>query len=218
MLELKNVTRLGNDTTYYIDRITPLGSSDITIHHDNVLNIWDGAILEKNNCRDLKHSEVLNIIKEINKKKEVNKMNKTYEVAGRWIKESKISKEALELGYIDYEALASMLYDGMILNNSLDLETFLDEVPDGAWFERYEEFLEDEGLTEDDYDSYEYFYDTLESVFQWYMVSDRDAGFLLDAGEIVIYSEDLNINLWCITHFGTMWSGVCTNAKIEGID
>lgn len=218
MYKLKNITRLGNDVTYYIDRITPLGSSDITIHHDDVLNIWDGAILEKNTCRDLKHDEVLNIIREINKMKEVNRMNKTYEVAGRWIKESKISKEALELGYIDYSALASMLYDGMILNNNLDLETFLDEVPDGAWFERYEEFLEDEGLTEDDYDSYEYFYDTLESVFQWYMVSDRDARFLLDAGELVIYSEDLNINLWCITHFGTGWSYVYSNAKIEGIE
>lgn len=78
MYKLKNITRLGDDTTYYIDRITPLGSSDITIHHDNVLNIWDGAILEKNNCRDLKHNEVLNIIKEISKTKEVNKMEKYF--------------------------------------------------------------------------------------------------------------------------------------------
>ena len=78
MYKLKNITRLGDDTTYYIDRITPLGSSDITIHHDNVLNIWDGAILEKNNCRDLKHNEVLNIIKEISKTKEVDKMEKYF--------------------------------------------------------------------------------------------------------------------------------------------
>ena len=78
MYILKNTTRLGNDTTYYIDRVTPLGTSDITIHHDNVLNIWDGAILDKNNCRDMKHNEVLNIIKEISKKKEVNKMEKYF--------------------------------------------------------------------------------------------------------------------------------------------
>ena len=78
MYKLKNITRLGNDTTYYIDRITPMGSSDITIHHDNVLNIWDGAILEKNNCRDLEHNEVLNIIKEISKTKEVDKMEKYF--------------------------------------------------------------------------------------------------------------------------------------------
>ena len=78
MYILKNTTRLGNDTTYYIDRITPLGSNDITIHHDDVLNIWDGAILDKNNCRDLKHDEVLNIIKEISKTKEVNKMEKYF--------------------------------------------------------------------------------------------------------------------------------------------
>ena len=145
-------------------------------------------------------------------------MNKTYEVAGRWINESKLSRETLEAGYLDYSALASMLYDGMILNNSLDLETFLDEIPEGAWFERYEEFLEDENLTEDEYDSYEYFYDALGSVYQWYMVSDRDARFLLDAGELVIYSDDLNINLWCITHFGTSWSYVYTNVKLEGTE
>ena len=218
MLELKSVSRLGNDVTYNIERKRPLSTSDITIYHDEVLNIWDGTIIEYGSWRDLSHDEIMDIIKEINKTKEVNKMNKTYEVAGRWIKESKISKEALELGYIDYSALASMLYDGMILNNSLDLESFLYELPDGAWFERYEEFLEDEGLTEDDYDSYEYFYDTLESVFQWYMVSDRDAQFLLDAGELVIYSDELDINLWCITHFGTAWSYVYSNAKIEEVD
>ena len=150
-------------------------------------------------------------------KKGIIKMNKTYEVAGRWIKESKLSKETLEAGYLDYEALASMLYDGMILNNSLDLETFLYEIPEGAWLEGYYEYLEDEDLTEDDYDSYEYFYDALESVYQWYMVSDRDARFLLDAGELVIYSDELDINLWCITHFGTAWSYVYSNAKIEEV-
>lgn len=144
-------------------------------------------------------------------------MKKTYEVAGRWINEGKISQKALELGYLDYSALASMLYDGMILNNSLSMETFLDELPDGAWFEAYEAFLEDESLTEDEYDAYEYFYDTMESVYQHYMVSDRDARFLLDAGELVIYSEDMDINLWCITHFGTAWSYVYSDAKIEEV-
>ena len=67
MYKLKNTTKLGNDITYYIDRITPLGSSDITIHHDDVLNIWDGAILERNTYKDLKHDEILNIMKEVNK-------------------------------------------------------------------------------------------------------------------------------------------------------
>ena len=145
-------------------------------------------------------------------------MNKTYEVAGRWINEGKISQKALEIGYLDYSTLASMLYDGMVLNNELELETFLDEVPDGAWLEAYDEFIKDEGLTEDEYDSYGYFLDTLESTYQYYMVSDRDARFLLDVGELVIYSEDLDINLWCITHFGTAWSYVYSNAKIEGTE
>ena len=143
---------------------------------------------------------------------------KTYEVVGRWINEGKISRKGLEIGYLDYSALASMLYDGMLLNNELELESFLDELPEGSWIEGYEEWLKEEGLTEDDYDTYEYFYDTLESVYQFYMVSDRDARFLIEAGELVIYSEDLNINLWCITHFGTAWSYVYSNAKIKEVE
>lgn len=145
-------------------------------------------------------------------------MKKTYEVAGRYINEGKISSKGLEIGYLDYSALASMLYDGMILNNDLELESFLYELPDGAWFEQYETFLEDESLTEDEYDAYEYFYDAMESVYQCYMVSDRDARFLLDAGELVIYSDDLNINLWCIGHYGTAWSYVYSNAEIKEVE
>lgn len=145
-------------------------------------------------------------------------MKKTYEVEGRYINEGKISHKGLEIGYLDYSALASMLYDGMILNNSLSMESFLDELPDGAWFESYEAFLEDESLTEDEYDSYDYFYDLLESVYQYYMVSDRDSQFLLKAGEVVIYSEELNINLWCIGHYGTSWSYVYSDAKIKEVD
>ena len=145
-------------------------------------------------------------------------MNKTYEVAGRWINESRISKEALEIGYLDYDALASMLYDGMILNNGLDVMSFLEDIPEGVHLERYKEHLEDYEIDEDEYHYTDYIYDALESVYQCYMVSDRDSRFLIEAGELVLYSEELNINLWCIGHYGTSWSYVYSGAKIERID
>ena len=65
MLKLKNVSQLGNDVTYDIKYKSFLGTKDITIYHDNVLGIWDGAIIEYGNWRDLSHDEIMDIIKEV---------------------------------------------------------------------------------------------------------------------------------------------------------
>ena len=65
MYKLKNVSRLGDDITYSIERERPLSTSDITIYHDNVLNIWDGTIIEYGSWRDLSHDEIMDIIKEV---------------------------------------------------------------------------------------------------------------------------------------------------------
>ena len=65
MYKLKNVSRLGDDITYSIERERPSSTSDITIYHDNVLNIWDGTIIEYGSWRDLTHDEIMDIIKEV---------------------------------------------------------------------------------------------------------------------------------------------------------
>ena len=65
MHKLKNVSRLGDDITYSIERERPLSTSDITIYHDSVLNIWDGTIIEYGSWRDLSHDEIMDIMKEV---------------------------------------------------------------------------------------------------------------------------------------------------------
>ena len=65
MYKLKHISRLGNDITYNIERKRPLSTSEITIYHDEVLNIWDGTIVEYGSWRDLLHDEIITIMKGI---------------------------------------------------------------------------------------------------------------------------------------------------------
>ena len=63
MYKLKHVSKLGDDITYSIEHKRPLSTSDITIYHDNVLNIWDGTIIEYGSWRDLSHDEIVDIMR-----------------------------------------------------------------------------------------------------------------------------------------------------------
>ena len=65
MYKLKNVSKLGDEITYNIERKRPSSTSDITIYHDTVLNIWDGTIIEYGDWRDLEDDEIVDIIKEV---------------------------------------------------------------------------------------------------------------------------------------------------------
>ena len=65
MYKLKHVSKLGNDVTYDIEYKSFLGTKDITIYHDDVLNTWDGDIIEYGTWRDLTPDEIMDIIKEV---------------------------------------------------------------------------------------------------------------------------------------------------------
>ena len=65
MYKLKHVSKLGDDVTYNIERKRPSSTSEITIYHDEVLNIWDGTIIEYGSWRDLLHDEIITIMKGI---------------------------------------------------------------------------------------------------------------------------------------------------------
>ena len=65
MYKLKHVSKLGDDITYSIERERPLSTSEIIIYHDEVLNIWDGTIIEYGDWCDLSHGEIMDIIKEV---------------------------------------------------------------------------------------------------------------------------------------------------------
>ena len=65
MYKLKHVSKLGDDITYSIERERPLSTGEITIYHDEVLNIWDGTIIEYGSWRDLTPDEIITIMKGI---------------------------------------------------------------------------------------------------------------------------------------------------------
>ena len=65
MYRLKHVSKLGDDVTYSIEYKSFLGTKDITIYHDSVLNTWDGDIIEYGEWRDLEDDEIMDIIKEV---------------------------------------------------------------------------------------------------------------------------------------------------------
>lgn len=50
-------------------------------------------------------------------------------------------------------------------------------------------------------------------IFQWFIVDDRGARILEEVGEIVYYNEELDINLWGVTHWGTSWNYVLTDIR-----
>lgn len=55
-------------------------------------------------------------------------------------------------------------------------------------------------------------------IFQYYIVSDNAVEILQEADEIVYYNEELDMNVWCVTHYGTAWDYVLTDIKIEKED
>ena len=61
----------------------------------------------------------------------------------------------------------------------------------------------------------EYEQDYPPEIYQYYIVSDNGASILKDANEIVFYNEEIDMYVWGVTHWGTLWSGVLTNIKID---
>lgn len=106
----------------------------------------------------------------------------------------KVSNYGLENGYLDYQTLAEIVGD-CILNNTLRTETY----------------PEDWELVTGEFDEYM-------DIYQDYIISERGYEFLRDhTDELVFYNSNLDIYLWSITHFGTAWSHVLTNVKLEEI-
>lgn len=52
-------------------------------------------------------------------------------------------------------------------------------------------------------------------IFQFYIVDD--IRFLEMNNEIVYYCEDLDLYIWCVTHYGTSWDYVLTDIKISDL-
>ncbi len=58
--------------------------------------------------------------------------------------------------------------------------------------------------------------DEQQDIYQYYIISNNGASILQElTDDPVFYLPSLDIYIWGVTHFGTSWSGVFTNIKIE---
>ena len=121
-------------------------------------------------------------------------MVKTY---GNTLHGFEISPYGKKNGFVDYGTLSKAVGD-MILNNGIMNATY-----DIGYWEQVSGYAEDE-----DDEPYE------PEIYQTYIISDRGAELLVEAGEIVYYNAELDIYLWGVTHWGTGWDYVLTNIKI----
>lgn len=110
---------------------------------------------------------------------------------------NKISQYGLQNGYVDYATLAKS-FEAVLAN---DLIAKTQSV--GYW----------EIVNGCEYDEES---DTWTDIYQYYVIDSQGAQILEElTDEIVFYNEELDLYVWGVTHYGTSWSYVLTNIKVE---
>ena len=120
----------------------------------------------------------------------------------------------------DYKSMIDFCCDSLVLNN--DIQKELEQA--GFYFDiycgDYTEYYDKDGneITQEKFEELEEQGEDVEEyqkdIYQQYIISERDAERLEKyTNEIVLYCEQLDLYLLCVTHFGTMWSGVSANWK-----
>lgn len=113
----------------------------------------------------------------------------------RWIKENELNSYEKENKRLSY---ANLFYndDSLILCNNIAYD--------------YEELEQVNGFNDnDDY----------EEIYQYYIIDDSLANRLINnTHEIIYYHNKLDIYILGVQHFGTSWSYVLTDFKLEKIE
>ena len=128
--------------------------------------------------------------------------------------------ESLRKERTTYSEMIEFCADSLILNN--DIQRELEQA--GFYFEtycgEYSDYYDKDGneITYEEYeekcengeDAEEYSKD----IYQTYIIDWQAANRFRDyTNEIVVYCEQLDLYLLCVTHFGTPWHGVDANWK-----
>lgn len=110
-----------------------------------------------------------------------------------------------------YADMIDFCCDSCLLNNEivpeLEKSGFSFDFYCGDSVEYYDEngniITEEEAAENENSETY------YKEIYQYYIISDRDAKRLADyTDEIVLYNEQLDLYILCVTHCGTAWSGV----------
>ena len=143
---------------------------------------------------------------------------------------NEISQYGLENGYVDFATLAKS-FESVLCNNmenrvyeTMEQQSgFINNSEEIEELERQIFEAEESGdLTEEEIeeiqekiDEFQNEQDELPEIYQWFIVSDNALRILEEANEIIYYDNELEIYVWGVTHFGTSWSYVLTDIKID---
>ena len=110
----------------------------------------------------------------------------------------------MESGFSDYSEEIEELESK--IEELEELESLTEEQE--AQLQEYRDELQELEDTDD-------YYDAMESVYQWFIVSDAFADVLKDINQILFYNRELDIYVWGVTHYGTSWNYVLTDVPIN---
>lgn len=120
----------------------------------------------------------------------------------------------------DYKSMIEFCCDDLILNNYIVSELsnkgfYFDTF---AGYDYYYENSNGEILSPEEYEKIEDqedYEEIYEDVYQYFMIDSAAAErFATYTNELIIYNDDLDLYLLCITHCGTGWDYVPANWKI----
>ena len=113
-----------------------------------------------------------------------------------------VTQEEISNGYINYRTLAES-FDAVLCNDITKL--FYSDING--------EYNEVELYSGSDYDEEnDYYHD----IYQYYIIDNNGVDILSSCtDEIIYYVPVLDVYVWGVTHFGTSWSGVYTDIKID---
>lgn len=166
-------------------------------------------------------------------------------LAGTYFCGNEASDYAKEQGYLDYATLAKGFdavmnnsimeianangigyweQENGIIDNSDEIEELENQI------EEKESEKESYGEVDDEFKAIEEEIEELETrieelqnqqdyppeVFQWFIVGENGADIIKEyTDDPLYYNEELDMYLWGITHFGTAWSCVLTDVKLN---
>jgi len=118
---------------------------------------------------------------------------------------------------ISYATLSKQ-FDVVLCNNITEIDPDIwDNVESGeieTYFNKdWEEITREEweALEEQGEETHEQF----KEFYQFFIIDRNGAEWLEQAGEVVLYSDVLDVFIWCVDHWGTSWAYVMTSIKLN---
>ena len=153
---------------------------------------------------------------------------------------NKISNYGREHGFVDYATLAKS-FDAVLNNNIVQSIGWENWETENGYFEYYEdsegntydydsaqekieELEERQSELDEDSEEFEELQSEIdelndphyEEIYQYFIIDDNGADILKrETNEIVLYNAELDMYVWCVTHWGTSWDYVLTNIPCE---